>query len=243
MTMDAIYRPPVWREAPVTLDRRRLLANVAAGAVGVFASTRGFAQAPRACMPTPDSGEGPFYFDPDLVRVDITEDVPGAPLDVAVQIVRAGDCATLDGARVDLWHADAIGLYSGYARQPGTGDPSYSVEGKTFLRGTQFTDSGGSARFRTIYPSWYGGRTPHIHFKVFLGDDEVIASQLFFPDEFNNEVFAEWDPYRQRSDRRRTFNEGDTFLRDSVEGAFCEMERTSSGYRGNAVVVVAPRAA
>src|SRR5690606_35916608 len=186
-----------------------------------------------------DSGEGPFYFDPELVRVDITENVPGAPLDLAVQVVRAGDCATLDGARMDLWHADAIGLYSGYGRQPGTGEPSYSVEGKTFLRGTQFTNPEGRVRFRTVYSSWYGGRTPHVHFKIFLGGNEVVASQLFFPDEFNNEVFEEWDPYRERSERRRTFNEDDTFIRGGVEGAFCEVQRASSGYSAEAVIAVA----
>lgn len=239
MSFESLHRTPVWRMPAPHVNRRRVLAGAAIGVVTALTSGKSLAQRAAECVLTPDSGEGPFYFDPELVRVDITENVPGAPLDLSVRVVRAGDCATLDGARVDLWHADAIGLYSGYARQPGTGAPSNSVEGKTFLRGTQFTDREGQVRFRTVYPSWYGGRTPHIHFKVFLGGSEVIASQLFFPDEFNNEVFEEWDPYRERSDRRRTFNDEDTFIRGGIEGAFCEVQRASSGYSAQAVIAVA----
>jgi protocatechuate 3,4-dioxygenase beta subunit len=233
------HRYPVWR-LPTVIDRRRTLAALAGCVAGAFVPSRVLAQAGDACILTPDSGEGPFYFDPELVRVDITEGVQGAPLELAMHIVRAGDCAKLDGARVDLWHADAIGLYSGYARQPGTGAPSANVEGQTFLRGTQLTSADGIVDFHTVYPSWYGGRTPHIHFKVFLGADEVVASQLFFPEEFNDEVFAEWEPYRERSGRRRAFNANDMFLRDgNVTGAFCTVERTDAGYKAEVTIAIA----
>lgn len=230
---------PTWRPRPESIDRRLVLSAVAGGFAVALVPTAGLAQLRGACERTPDAGEGPFYFDPDLVRVDITEGARGAPLSLRMQVVRAGDCATLEGARVDLWHADALGLYSGYARQPGTGEPSPNVEGRTFLRGTQFTDTAGSVDFRTIYPSWYGGRTPHIHFKVFLGGDEVVASQLFLPEEFNEEVFSQWAPYRERRERRRTFNSNDRFLRNGITGAFCTVERGDDGYRAEATVVVA----
>src|SRR5690606_20510282 len=114
----------------------------------------------------------------------------GLPLELAIRVVRAGDCAVLADARVDIWHADALGLYSGYERQRGTGEPLPSAAGKTHLRGTQFTDGAGAVTFRTIYPSWYAGRTPHVHFKIFLSDTEVVASQMFFPDDVNAQVFA-----------------------------------------------------
>lgn len=235
----ARYRPPVWRSTG--FNRRRALSVAASGFASVLVPARLLAQPGETCVLTPDSGEGPFYFDPRLERVDITEGAPGAPLALTMRIVRDGDCATLDGARVDLWHADAIGLYSGYARQPGTGEPSPNVEGETFLRGTQFTDADGAIGFRTVYPSWYGGRTPHIHFKVFLGGDEVVASQLFLPEAFNKEVFAEWAPYRDRRERRRTFNANDSFLRGGVTGVFCTVDRTDGGYRAEATVAVAAR--
>ena len=72
----------------------------------------------------------------------------------------------------------ALGLCSGYEKQSGVGGVSTkSAVGQQYLRGTQFTDQAGHVQFRTIFPSWYGGRTPHVHFKVFLGGSEVVASQ------------------------------------------------------------------
>ena len=189
-------------------------------------------------MLTPEAGEGPYYIDPKLLRSDITSGQPGAPLELALQVVRAGDCATLAKARVDVWHADAIGLYSGYAKQSGVGGVSTEpAVGKQYLRGTQFTDAQGNVQFRTIFPSWYGGRTPHVHFKVFLANKEVVASQIFFPDEINKEVFAEWQPYRQHVSKRRTFNDNDPIK----QGVYSEVARQQGAYAATAVLVVASR--
>jgi protocatechuate 3,4-dioxygenase beta subunit len=202
-----------------------------------------FAQA-ASCVVTPDSGEGPFYFDPSLVRSDVTSGRLGAPLDVAVQITRLRDCAPLAGVRFDLWQADALGLYSGYRDQPGVGgvDAAATV-GATFLRGTQLADADGWVRFKTVYPSWYGGRTPHLHFKVFVASKEVIATQIFFDDEVNAEIFNNWDPYREHVRKRTSFNNNDSFLdRDKdgrTDGLFCEVERyDKSGVTAKAVVTV-----
>jgi protocatechuate 3,4-dioxygenase beta subunit len=185
---------------------------------------------------TPEAGEGPFYLDPNLVRSDITSGRPGAPLRLALQVVREGDCAVLSDARVDVWQADAIGLYSGYAQQSGVGGVSTDVAvDQQYLRGTQITDADGRVRFQTIYPSWYGGRTPHVHFKVFLGGDEVVASQIFFPDEINEDVFTTRDPYRQHVSKRRAFNRNDPI----PEGITSEASRSGGGYAATAVLVVA----
>jgi protocatechuate 3,4-dioxygenase beta subunit len=233
---------PVWRrggtgKADAMLGRREAIAAVAACWAGAW-MPRAAAQPPGSCVLTPDSGEGPFYFDPDLVRTDVREGSAGATLDLEIRIIRAGDCATLRDARVDLWHADALGLYSGYAQQPGVGAAAASVEGKTFLRGTQATDPDGRVRFRTIYPSWYRGRTPHLHFKVFLDNEEVVTSQVFFPEEFNRQVFSTHAPYSEHVERRDTFNENDSFLRGTPTGVFCAVEDTDDGYRGTLTVAV-----
>ena len=226
---------------PASPTRRSTLAGLAA-CMTTLSAPRVLAQA-ASCVLTPDSGEGPFYFDPGLVRADVTENTVGAPLEMAIQVVRAGSCMPLAGARLDLWQADALGLYSGYRDQSGVGVPPEPAVDRTFLRGTQFADAEGWVRFRTIYPSWYGGRTPHVHFKILLGGDEVVASQIFFADEVNAEVFEQWDPYREHVGRRTVFNHNDRFLDldgdQQLDGVFCDVEKYDrSGLAARATVAV-----
>jgi protocatechuate 3,4-dioxygenase beta subunit len=221
----------------IDLRRRRTLLGLSACATSALVTTETLAQA--ACVLTPNAGEGPFYFDPKLLRSDIRDGMPGAPLTIDIQVTRVGDCAPLADARLDLWQADGLGLYSGYENQRGVGAGTPLPVGKTYLRGTQVTDADGRVRFTTIYPSWYGGRTPHLHFKVLLGGDEVVASQIFFPDEVSAEVFGTWEPYREYARRRTVFNHN-----DPIEGSvLCDVLDTGpAGVRASAVVAVAARA-
>jgi protocatechuate 3,4-dioxygenase beta subunit len=186
----------------------------------------------KVCVLTPEALEGPFYFDPKLVRSDITEGKQGAPLVLTLHIVEANDCAPLRAARVDVWHADALGLYSGYARQD-TG----SAEGETFLRGTQFTGTDGEVRFNTIYPGWYPGRTPHIHFKAFIDNRNVITGQLYFPDHITEQVYATTPPYRERKRERDTFNASDfIFVRQGGADTVVDLKTENGAYLGALVI-------
>jgi protocatechuate 3,4-dioxygenase beta subunit len=114
------------------ITRREALTAVAGGCI--LGTSRRAAAAEtslpsaKVCVLTPEATEGPFYFDPKLVRSDITEGKQGAPVLLTLQIVEAKNCAPIPWARVDVWHADGLGLYSGYADQE-TG----STKGETFL--------------------------------------------------------------------------------------------------------------
>ncbi len=77
----------------------------------------------------------------------------------------------------------------------------------TYLRGAQPTGKDGIARFTTIYPGWYQGRTVHIHLKVHIDKESVLTSQLYFDEDVNSEVFAT-SPYDERTGRD-TFNDAD----------------------------------
>ena len=229
---------PWWRPSGVDVGRRRALIGLSGVVMAAMSAGPTWAQVSGRCVLTPEAGEGPFYLDPKLVRSDITAGQAGAPLQLALQVVRAGDCATLTNARVDVWHADAVGLYSGYEKQSGVGGISTrAAVGQQYLRGTQVTDAAGTVQFRTIFPSWYGGRTPHVHFKVFLGGNEAVASQIFFPDEITKEVFSTWQPYRQHASKRTTFNNNDPIK----QGVFSDVTRQRGSYAAKAVLVVAPR--
>jgi protocatechuate 3,4-dioxygenase beta subunit len=144
------------------------------------------------CVLTPAQEEGPFYIDLAQVRQDIVEDRTGVPLALALTVVDATTCEPIRNAAVDIWHCDALGLYSG--------ESSEGSAGETFLRGIQLTDRNGLAEFATIYPGQYPGRTTHIHLKVHIGgrqNDDTYSGghvshvgQLFTTDQRDAEVFA-----------------------------------------------------
>jgi protocatechuate 3,4-dioxygenase beta subunit len=221
------------------LTRRQALAGTAAIGLGLAVGRSGRSAAEtragaKMCLLTPEAVEGPFYFDPKLLRTDITEGKPGAKLKLALQVVEAGNCAALEGARIDVWHSDAVGVYSGYARQE-TG----STEGQTFLRGTQRADADGKVGFDTIYPGWYPGRTPHIHFKVFLNEAEMVTGQLYFPDSLTERIYATTSPYRARKGERDVFNANDSiFQRQGGPDTLATVTEQGGAYRAALVIGV-----
>ncbi|KAK0341559.1 hypothetical protein LTR94_025879 [Friedmanniomyces endolithicus] len=207
------------------------------GAAGVEART-----APAAllgssvCRITPQATEGPYWIDPELERSDIVEDRKGVPLKLALQIIDAATCKPFERARVDIWHCDAQGVYSGFADQPGVG----STQGQTFLRGHVFTGSDGVARFTTIYPGWYRGRTAHIHVKVFLDDEgqaNLLTCQLFFPDALSEFLFLNASDYR-RTQPRDTFNSQDGIAQAQGYANFGMVSEQSDHYAMGVVLAV-----
>jgi protocatechuate 3,4-dioxygenase beta subunit len=146
--------------------------------------------------------DGPFYLDLNDVRSDLVDGRPGVPLTLALIVAHASICTPVSGAAVDIWHADAGGVYSGF----GNGS------GRTFLRGTQLTGADGTARFQTIYPGWYSGRAVHIHVKVHTGGQVVHTGQLFFEDALTSSVFRR-SPYSSRG-APDTRNADDSIYRD-----------------------------
>ena len=140
-----------------------------------------------SCFLTPYQTPGPFYFNANLFRQDITEGRPGVPLSMEVTVVDA-NCDPIPGALVDLWHCDKDGVYSGYTGQGHDG--SVNTVGETFMRGVQTTDGSGKATFLSIYPGWYPGRLAHVHFKVHLNNSTFVTSQFYFPDSTSAAVDA-----------------------------------------------------
>ncbi|MDN0200442.1 intradiol ring-cleavage dioxygenase [Streptomyces sp. S.PNR 29] len=63
---------------------------------------------------TSETTEGPYYIDADKIRQDITEDREGIPLTLRIKVIDSETCEPVRNAAVDIWHCDALGLYSGY---------------------------------------------------------------------------------------------------------------------------------
>src|SRR5258705_6780637 len=179
---------------------------------------------------TPQSIEGPYYLDPRLVRAQIAEGRTGVPLRVDLRVIDGATCKPSERARVDIWHADARGIYSGYEGQGDKQD--LSTVGQKFLRGTQFTDSEGAVSFETIYPGWYDGRATHIHFKVLLDDRNVLTGQMYFPDAVNEFIYAHIPAYADRLHPRAVVNANDRFanFHDQNRLSFCAIKEERDCY-------------
>ena len=165
-----------------------------------------------SCTVSPEQTEGPFYFDVDAIRSDIREDRDGTPLRLATRVLDAETCEPITNAVVDVWHCDAEGIYSGFESASTGGDDTR--DDTTYLRGAQVTNSEGVAEFTTIYPGWYQGRTTHIHVKVHLDNSTLLTSQLYFPEDANDGVYA-LEPYASDAGRTTT-NDRDGIFDESM---------------------------
>jgi protocatechuate 3,4-dioxygenase beta subunit len=202
------------------MTRRQALTGLALSAATASTGAEAATRKPKvpnglpanACILTAQAEEGPFYFDPRLLRSDIAEDRVGVPLRLSLQVLDVATCAPLAGARVDIWHADTAGQ--------------------------QFTDDTGGVHFTTIYPGWYHGRTPHIHFKIFLDQTCVLVGQLYLPDALSEFIYSRVAPYDARDELRDTSNATDGVLRASGggHGSFCTIKEDDGCYQAALVI-------
>jgi protocatechuate 3,4-dioxygenase beta subunit len=177
------------------------------------------------CVRTLESNEGPFYYESSLRRSNITEGRKGVPVRLRILVANAvqsgNTCSALPGAVVDIWQADADGMYSNV----GADIQHVDTVGQTFLRGHQLTDAAGYVEFQTIVPGWELVSVPpprnavvratHIHVRVFH-ERQVTTTQLYFPDEYLDGLYLNVDPYR-------------THRKMSAPGAPGEFDRLRNG--------------
>jgi protocatechuate 3,4-dioxygenase beta subunit len=187
-----------------------------------------------SCVVRPAQTEGPYFVDDKLNRADIRSDPSdgsvkaGVPLQLRFNVSQVGStgCTPLTGATVDIWHCDALGIYSDVT------DPSFSTVGKKFLRGYQVTDAQGTVQFTTIYPGWYQGRAVHIHFKIRTaatsGKHSEFTSQLYFDDAITDKVHAQ-APYASKG-QRTLKNAGDGIFRGGGDQLLLTLVEAAQGY-------------
>ena len=157
------------------LSRRRLLRRVlfsAAGLplLGAYAFSRDLLLAATEESPeTENNWEGPFYKPGAPVRsVFLEKRMAGTPLTLAGRVLDTRG-RPLNGALLDVWHADHTGAYDN--------------QGFT-LRGKLHTDDEGRYTLRTIKPLYYGPpgdmRPSHIHVKASFEKSPILTTQLYF---------------------------------------------------------------
>lgn len=133
------------------------------------------------CLPTADNVRGPFYREGAPFRIDLAErDEPGERLTMSGRVTGLPEREPLDGAVLDVWQANARGLYSNML-----GLGLRAARQRFRLRGKIRTVEGGHYQFETIvpghYPFWLLTRPRHIHFIVShprLADDPWVKEEL-----------------------------------------------------------------
>lgn len=162
-----------------------------------------------SCILAPEVTDGPYYVVGELIRSDVKEDLysEGVDLHLEVQYLDIETCEPVPNVYVDIWNANATGVYSGIVA---TGNEAADGWDSTYLRGIQATDDDGVVAFDTIFPGHYDGRATHTHLlahmNVTVYDNNTINAdnnithigQLFWPEDLRSAVEAV-SPYTENT--------------------------------------------
>lgn len=139
---------------------------------------------------TPGATEGPYYPTPAMRKPDLDNDLvkimglvekAGGEVFTLRGTLASGDGQPLAGHRIEIWQCDVDGNYM-HPRDRRSANFDQAFQGF----GHDITDDSGNYLFRTIKPTIYPGRTPHIHVKIFNEDRELLTTQFYINDHPNN---------------------------------------------------------
>ena len=190
---------------------RRQLQKIALMAPGPMALAAAFGTSPSNLFaatpeasptpylpPTPECGddddndltvaqtEGPYFTPNSPERFSLVEEGMSGERMILTGYIYATDCQPVEKALLDIWHCDADGVYDNEGYR---------------LRGHVFTDEDGLFRIETIKSGIYPGRTRHIHLKAQAPNGPILTSQLYFPDDeeenaqdgiYDERLLVEW---------------------------------------------------
>lgn len=170
-------------------ETRKSRRNLIAGIAGLLGITTLHGKASAAVL-TPNTAEGPFYptptmrtpdIDNDLVKIAGLVEEAGGEVFTLHGTIAGSDGQPLAGHRIEIWQCDMDGNYM-HPRDRRSVNFDQAFQGF----GHDITDEGGNYVFRTIKPTIYPGRAPHIHVKVFDGNRELLTTQFYIKDDPNN---------------------------------------------------------
>ena len=124
---------------------------------------------------TREQTEGPFYTPKTPRRRDIRDALHGGVNFVLAGRVLDAQCRPVPGAVLDFWQVDHAARYDNHGYR---------------YRGHQHTDADGRFELVTVRPQRYVAmgfwRTPHIHVKAQGPGTRMLTTQLYLPDEPEN---------------------------------------------------------
>jgi len=109
-----------------------------------------------------------------IIKVDDMVKEAGGDIILLKGRVVSREGEPLANHRIEIWQCDVNGRYL-HARDRHRGDYDNGFQGF----GHDMTDDEGWYQFRTIKPTIYPGRAPHIHVKVLDGNRELLTTQFY----------------------------------------------------------------
>ncbi|KAJ3787059.1 aromatic compound dioxygenase [Lentinula aff. detonsa] len=76
------------------------------------------------CVLAPEAMEGPYYINNEMIRNNLTEGQLGVPLTLDIAVIDVTTCEPMENVLVEIWAANATGVYSGYSAMIGGKPPS-----------------------------------------------------------------------------------------------------------------------
>ncbi|OWZ06435.1 Extracellular dioxygenase [Phytophthora megakarya] len=153
----------------------------------------------------------------------------GVMMYIDVQVIDVNTCEPVKDMYVDLWHANATGVYSGVVASTNGNSKDTSNLDNTFLRGVTPTDKDGVAQMISIFPGHYAGRTTHMHFignyggtvlsnKTYSGGSVAHVGQFFFDQDLIASVEAV-TPYSTNK-QTVTLNKNDNIFKQASASGY-----------------------
>lgn len=166
VTVDAGFSQDAAEQPIIALTGKRVPVGLLLGEAD--ASARDSDSGAGRCRVTSPDALGPFYAAGAPWRTRLAEEEePGERVIISGQVLGADCAAGLAAATVDVWHADAVGVY-------------HAAEQTFRLRGRMLTDDDGQYRFETIWPGNYDNRPRHYHFIISAPGFLSSTTQLYF---------------------------------------------------------------
>lgn len=153
----------------MTHQRRSFLAIIGLATLGTFFKNvpNALSKAIQSCLPTTRDVMGPFYKPMSPSRMVIASMEEAGQRLLISGTVYGADCLTpLSNALVEVWQANAAGVYDNSA--------------KYNLRGQVLTAADGAYTFETVFPGSYDNRPSHIHYRVSANGYTTLVTQLYY---------------------------------------------------------------
>lgn len=119
--------------------------------------------------------------DNDLIKVSGSVKKAGGEIILLKGKVMSKSGKPLVGHRIEIWQCDVNGKY---LHANDTRSVNYDNGFQGF--GHDVTDVNGNYSFKTIKPTIYPGRAPHIHVKVLAGKRELLTTQFYIAGNSKN---------------------------------------------------------